>query len=756
MSLATLLWQPDGAGLWAQSASQAPDASDVEAESGWPREVTTPEATVLVYQPQISRLTRDEVEARAAVQVTVPGNPDPHFGAVWLTARVETDRDARLVSFRDIKVPNVRFPDASDEHKQKLAALLEQQMPGWELEMSLDRFIPLLDPAEHDEVQETGLKNDPPRIVVAREPTTLVVVDGEPRQSPVSEPKDAARARLERVVNTPVVLVFDPKEKAYFLAGGGDLWYTAPDVLGPYAVAAKVPKAVKQLAPKGDEDAESAEGQPPKVLVVTEPTELIVVSGEPEYAPLGDADLLTLDNADQDVIVEMASRKHYVLLSGRWYASEKGLEGPWRFVAPDDLPAAFAEIPADSDRGHVRAQVPGTVEAQEALLDNAIPQTSAIRRDDHSFKAEYDGAPKFEDVEGVSVQYAVNTAQSVFKVKDRYYACHQGVWYQSASATGPWSVATEVPKVLYDIPASNPHHNVTYVKVYDVTPEVVHVGYTPGYVGSYVYGGCVVYGTGWHYPGWYGTVYYPRPHTWGFHATYSPWYGWGFGISWSSGPLTVSIGLGGPFWGHPSWWGPWGWRPYYPPFRPPYHPGYRPPYYPGYRPPHYPGHHPGYRPPPGRPGRPPSATPRPGTPAQLPSGPGRPKPQPDNLYARGGNATRNAPRPTQPSAARPMPAKGRPDNVLTDRSGNIYRPQPGGGWEQRQGGAWKPSPGSGKPATGPSTRPAQPPSGPTARPSGPSGVSRDWGARQRGAARSRSAPRPAPRAMPRGGGVRRR
>jgi hypothetical protein len=736
-------------GLRAQEASKEPIVSEAEADEGWPRQVATPEATVLLYQPQISRLTADDVEARAAVQVTIPGGPEPHFGAVWITARVDIDRDARVVSFRDIRIPNVRSPDGSDEDKQKLAALLEREMPKWALEMSLDRFIPLLELSDHDERTETGLRNDPPKIVVSTEPATLVVIDGEPRRQAVSEPTEAARAGLERVVNTPVVLVFDPKAKAWFLAGGGDLWYTAADVLGPYTVASKVPKAVKALTPKSDQEkAATADGKPPRIIVATEPTELIVVAGDPQYAPLGDTDLLSLTNSDRDVIVEMATRKHFVLLSGRWYASEKELEGPWRYVAPADLPAAFAEIPADSDRGHVRAQVPGTVEAQEALLDNSIPQTAAIRRDDHSFKAEYDGAPRFEDVEETKIQYAVNTPQSIFKVGARYYACDQGVWYESGAATGPWSVATEVPAALYDIPPSSPHHNVTYVRVYEVTPQVVHVGYTPGYLGSYVQGGCVVYGTGWYYPGWYGRVYYPRPYTWGFGATYSPWYGWGFGIGWSSGPLTISIGIGGPAWGHPGWWGPWGWRPYYPPFRPPYYPGYRPPYYPGYRPPHYPG----YRPPPGRP---PSAVPRPGTPATLPSGA---QARPNNLYARDRNAVRNVPRPST-TGMRPTPTTGRPDNVLTDRSGNVYRPGAGGGWEQRQGGSWQPSSGGSPSTSRPSTRPSRPqggsPSGPATRPSGPGNLNRDWGARQRGVDRSRSAPRPTPRGRPAGGARRR-
>ena len=57
------------------------------------------------------------------------------------------------------------------------------------------------------------------------------------------------------------------------------------------------------------------------------------------------------------------------------------------------------------------------------------------------------------------------------------------------------------------------------------------------------------------YRPWYGPHYYPRPWTWGVNVRYDPWYGWGFGISYSNGPFTISFGN-------------WGYRG-----------GYRPPYY---------------------------------------------------------------------------------------------------------------------------------------------------------------------------------
>ncbi|HSC29336.1 MAG TPA: hypothetical protein VLD67_18815 [Vicinamibacterales bacterium] len=64
--------------------------------------------------------------------MTVSGR-EPAFGAVWITARVDVDRDARLVTFREIRIPRVRFVDASEADKASLASFLEQEMPKWNL-----------------------------------------------------------------------------------------------------------------------------------------------------------------------------------------------------------------------------------------------------------------------------------------------------------------------------------------------------------------------------------------------------------------------------------------------------------------------------------------------------------------------------------------------------------------------------------------------------------------------------------------------
>ena len=68
-------------------------------------------------------------------------------------------------------------------------------------------------------------------------------------------------------------------------------------------------------------------------------------------------------------------------------------------------------------------------------------------------------------------------------------------------------------------------YNVTYVKVYGVTPAAVTYGYTAGYMMGYVTAGVVVYGTGYYYPPVvvHGPVpvYYPYPYSYAGNVAYN-------------------------------------------------------------------------------------------------------------------------------------------------------------------------------------------------------------------------------------------
>jgi hypothetical protein len=736
-------------------------------DTGWPKEFDVRGYTITVYQPQVDDFKDNVLESRAAVSVK-EGDGPPVFGAVWVSARIATDRDTRNVDIVDVKVPNVRFPDATDEQKNDLARVLEAEIPTWDMDISLDRLAASLD-LDENAIAGVDLKNDPPKIIFRKAPAVLVLIDGEPILEKVENSK------LQRVVNTPYLIVYDSKSKAYYLASD-EAWFSARQLDGPWRVDPSPPQEIAAIeVPKQETDGDDGletDSRTPEIVVSFEPAELIFVDGEPAYVPIENTDLLYVSNTDSDVIYEIGEQRVYVLLSGRWFAS-RSLDGPWVNVPNDELPETFNNIPLESENGHLRVSVAGTDEARDAVLDSEIPQTAAVKRD-ATTTVEYDGEPKFEDIEETDLQYAVNTEKQVIKFKDTYYCCDEGIWYESKSATGPWKVCTEVPKEVYDIPASNQNHNVTYVYVYDTTPDVVYVGYTPGYMGSYYYGGCMVYGTGWWYRPWYGSYYYARPSTWGFHVRWNPYTGWSFGLSYTNGPFRFTIGYGG----YGGWWGPRYYRPY--PrygYRAGYRAGYRHGYYHGSnRPTHY-------------------------NRGDVNINTGDININ-NNIYNRGDNANRVARTQDKADRTRPTTAEGRPNNVYTDKNGNVYRRNDDGSWDRRDKGGWsktdtpsagtretrpsQPSAGTREQPTlsggslgqtGANTRPStgsqinQPsttqsrPSTTSTRPS-TSSLERDYSSRQRGSAHTQSYNRSGggsgytrgggQRAAPRGGGGRRR
>ncbi len=175
-----------------------------------------------------------------------------------------------------------------------------------------------------------------------------------------------------------------------------------------------------------------------------------------------------------------------------------------------------------SSKGDVLVSVPGTSEADEAVIMASIPQTASVSRATTTIKVSYAGEPEFKVIpEAKEVQYAINTSDDVFLVENRYYCCSKGIWFEAAAAVGPWMVCDKVPAAIYTIPPQSPKHNVTYVYVYDSTPETVVVGVTSGYSGTYIARGVVVFGLG----------YWLANELDHHHHYYPPacWYGYGCG-----------------------------------------------------------------------------------------------------------------------------------------------------------------------------------------------------------------------------------
>ena len=493
----------------------------------WPQEIDTAEGKIVIYQLQPEKLEGNVISGRAAMSLEPNNNKAPVFGAFWFSARVDTDTDAGTALVRDLKVTRVSWPDSTEENEARFTSVVENALPKNGYPIALERLSASLKDAEQEKKSLDGLKNDPPAIVFSQELAVLLSYDGEPRFA------DIENSTYKRALNTQFAVAQD-KQKNIFYLTSGNLWYTANAATGPWASTQSPPADLVKMIPKPDAG-QTTPAKPPKIVVATTPTELIVSDGKPKWKSLPGGKLLYVENTETPWLREIDTGKMYLLLAGRWFNSSTE-NGPWIFVRPDKLPSSFKDIPPDSDLGGLRVSIAGTEEAEDALLDAQVPVTTAVKRSEAKLTITYDGKPKFEKIAGTKVSYAVNTAAQVLLIDNRYYAVDSGVWFSSGAATGPWIVADKIPKEeISKIPPSSPVYNTTYVEVYDSTPEVVYVGYTAGYTGSYPYYGAPYYGTGWYYPPYWGNYYYPYPPTWGLHVGYNPWTGWNVGLSWTNG-----------------------------------------------------------------------------------------------------------------------------------------------------------------------------------------------------------------------------
>jgi len=558
------------------AAAADPAAPANWADIGWPRETVHGDVTLILYQPQLEKYEGNRVEARAALAVKPAGAAEPkEFGVVWMSARTEVDKVNRQVTLDNLRLTRMDFPSSKEKGDEYLA-FLSSKVPAKSWVLSLDRMEAALAALEAERpVEGYEVKNDPPRIFYSKVPALLVIVDGQPVLQPMADTK------LQRVINTRVLIVFDEKAKKYYLHLM-EGWLEAPDLNAGWTVAKKVSGDLKKAAKAARESKqiEMLDGKPlsedgkkketlqeaaksatvPELYFAFVPAELIQTQGDPQAEAIPGTDLLWVTNTGNSLFVDTKNNMYYVLLSGRWFRSPE-FNKPWEYVPASSLPEGFAKIPPDHPKASVLACVPGTEPAKEAVVANSIPQTATINRATAKLTVKYDGQPKFKDVKDTSLQYTVNSKTPVIRVAENsYYAVENAVWFSAPAPLGPWTVAVTVPPVIYTIPPSSPIHYVTYVRIYGYDDTSVYVGYTPGYYGTVVTTEqVVVYGSGWYYPPYMGGWWYGWPCTYGYGATFV----WSSDCGWSVG-FGVGYGWG---WYYP-YWGPWGWYGYgyYPPY----------------------------------------------------------------------------------------------------------------------------------------------------------------------------------------------
>jgi hypothetical protein len=503
--------------------------STLAAWSTWPHTLDYNGATVVVYQPQaISWTDQSLLSARTALAITKKGEKQPIVGTIEFAGDTTTDFTTRMVTVYNLRLLSSHFPsldtNAANELEAKIRAGLPKLGPK---SVPLDNVLLSLKdkPANPDGVK---LNIDPPVIFHSARPASLVVFDGEPAMSPLG------KTGLTFAVNTNWDVFQDSGSKAWYLLNGKS-WFTAPAYSGPWAPVKKLPAVFYKIpndknwydVRKNVPGVPAKEETSPTIFVSNKPAEIIVTIGPPVLVAVPGTSLQYVSNTESALFLDTANGKFYYLTSGRWFSSA-GLDGPWTF-ASNNLPPDFSLIPPDNPRSVVLPSVPGTAQAQQAIVEANIPRQATMLRTTPAPTVVYAGMPNFAPIPGTQLAYATNTAFEVIAFGGKFYLCYQGAWFISPSPVGPFILTDTIPVAIYSIPPTAPVYNVTYVRVYSSSPTVIVFGYTSGYTMAYVSGSVVVYGTGYYYPPviYYPPVaYYPVPVYYPYPYTYagSVWY----------------------------------------------------------------------------------------------------------------------------------------------------------------------------------------------------------------------------------------
>ncbi|MBC6493160.1 hypothetical protein ACFSQD_03220 [Flavihumibacter stibioxidans] len=537
----------------------------------WPVQVQLNNGDRLkLYEPQPSAFSNNQLSFQAAVSLVKKGTGEPVFGTIW--ANSQTMKEGSYQVLQSISVTGLRFPpEIGESLNDEVEQALESAIPARQLKLADSDLNLALERNQQKESLTGSFQNKAPKVIYTNKPTLLVVVDG----NPVWQRNDDWG--MEALINSPNTIVRHSNGRLYLY--GGKHWYQSSSLSGPFSYTAyppaslsKVENAIREAEEKNlaadnkneFENEFSDENLSPveNILVSTEPAELIQSRGEADFTPVSNTGLLYVENSPNDIFMDIASQQYFVLLSGRWYRS-RSLNGNWEYISADDLPKDFSRIPAGSPKDNVLASVAGTPAATNALMDAQIPQTARVERSRATSSVEYDGEPEFERISGTKMSYAVNSSATVIRYRQQYFLVDNGVWFRSGSPYGPWSVSDVRPDEVDLIPPSYPVYNVKYVYIYDVTPDYIYMGYTPGYLNTYIYGPTVVYGTGYYYRPWHRRYYYPRPFTWGFNMHYSPWFGWSIGFNYYPGWFNTGYRYRPWDRWYGGWWGPTVYRPAY-------------------------------------------------------------------------------------------------------------------------------------------------------------------------------------------------
>ena len=390
----------------------------------------------------------------AAISYATKEAPKPELGTLKLVSPTSVSMDDRLVNLTNIQPRRFGSPLWGRDQTKEAITEIEKSLPTQPVVIGLDRVLAAVDKSQIT-TKGTKIQTKAPPIFYSTRPAILVMTDGDMIMSPISG-TTLKYCREHELGSHP-----GPGHEDLLSAQREELvrvarWDQGLEAGRQAAGQLQADPQRRQLA-RGERE-HSRQGnqleQDADDLHVEPAVRADRSRGKPKFKKIKDTKLEYATNTESELF-HMKEKKgdYYYLTSGRWFSSENP-EGPWVFATPN-LPPDFQNIPIDHLKAGVRASVPGTDEAAEAVLLASILQTARVNaKEIKAPDVTYDGEPEFKAIEGSTVTYAANSSYDVVRVENHYYLCYQAVWFASTAPTGPWTLCTSIPVEIANLPSN--------------------------------------------------------------------------------------------------------------------------------------------------------------------------------------------------------------------------------------------------------------------------------------------------------------
>jgi hypothetical protein len=187
--------------------------------------------------------------------------------------------------------------------------------------------------------------------------------------------------------------------------------------------------------------------EPPKIFVSIDPAILLLVDGEPVRVPIPQTSIDVIVNANWDLFFDKARRQFYLSQAPLWLQAPT-LNGPWTMAG--SLPSDMTKLPDDwADlKKTIPPSAPADTRPPRLFYSNTAAELIA-----------FDGAPRWEKIQGTNLAYATNTDSDFFidYTTNRFYYLTSGRWFSAPHRNGPWSFASDkLPSDFANIPSDSP------------------------------------------------------------------------------------------------------------------------------------------------------------------------------------------------------------------------------------------------------------------------------------------------------------